>query len=79
MRTLYVGGLTADATVEQLRLTFSRFGKLRAARIVMKPSTGKCRGFGYVTFARELEASAAMVELNGHVIDGSRWRVDMAT
>lgn len=45
----------------------------------MKPSTGKCRGFGYVTFARELEASAAMVELNGHVIDGSRWRVDMAT
>lgn len=79
MRTLYVGGLTADATAELLRSTFSRFGSLRAARVVLKPSTGKCRGFGYVTFDREREASLAMTELNGRVIDGTRWRVDLAT
>ncbi len=78
MRTLYVGGLRADTTVETLRDIFTEFGALQGARVVMRPNTGKCRGFGYVTFAVETEATRAMSALNGRVVDGNRWRVDLA-
>lgn len=77
MRTLYVGGLPADATEESLREIFSKFGALEAARVVMRSTTGKCRGFGYVTFTAEPEAQQAMSELDGHVVHGNRWRVDL--
>lgn len=77
MRTLYVGGLPADATEESLREIFSKFGALEAARVVMRSTTGKCRGFGYVTFGAEPEAERAMTELDGHVVHGNRWRVDL--
>lgn len=77
MRTLYVGGLPADATEDSLRTTFAKFGALEAARVVMRSTTGKCRGFGYVTFRREAEAQAAMGELDGRVVHGNRWRVDL--
>jgi nucleolar protein 4 len=78
MRTLFVGGLAPEATGEQLRSIFSAFGALEAARVVVRAATGQCRGFGYVTFSDELAASAAMSALNGRVVEGNRWRVDLA-
>jgi RNA recognition motif-containing protein len=77
MRTLYVGGLPADATADSLRSIFARFGALEAARVVMRSTTGTCRGFGYVTFTAEPEAQRAMTELDGRVVQGNRWRVDL--
>ncbi len=78
MRTLYVGGLDGDASEASLRDVFSRFGRLEAARVIMRSSTGECRGFGYVTFAEELEAKKAMSALDGEVVHGNRWRVSVA-
>ena len=78
MRTLYVGGLAPDASESELREIFSQYGHLEAARVVMRPSTGECRGFGYVTFLEELEAKKAMYALNGEVVEGNRWRVEIA-
>jgi RNA recognition motif-containing protein len=77
MRTLYVGGLPADATEESLRAIFAKFGALEAARVVMRSTTGKCRGFGYVTFGREEQARTALTELDGRIVEGNRWRVDL--
>ena len=79
MRTLYVGGLTEEATAEQLRAIFSGFGHLDGARVVLKPATGECRGFGYVTFRAEEAAQRAMASLNGRAVDGAQWRVDLAS
>jgi len=70
--------LAADASEASLRDVFSRFGRLEAARVVMRPSTGECRGFGYVTFTEELEAKKAMSALNGEEVQGNRWRVSIA-
>ena len=78
MRTLYVGGLAAEATEAHLRSAFSGFGTLDEARVVLKASTGECRGFGYVTFRAEDAALRAMESLNGRAFDGNRWRVDLA-
>lgn len=78
MRTLYVGGLAPDASEASLREVFSSYGRLEAARVVMRSSTGECRGFGYVTFIEELEAKKAMFALNGEVVHGNKWRVEIA-
>ena len=48
MRTLYVGGLNSEATADRLRDLFGQFGGITDARVVMRPSSDKCRGFGYV-------------------------------
>ena len=78
MRTLYVGGLTPDTTAEKLRELFARFGAICHARVVMRPATGSCRGFGYVTFDDDRSAVSAMEKLDGHVVRGTKLRVDLA-
>ncbi len=78
MRTLYVGGLHPDTTAEGLEALFARHGTVCEARVVMRPSTGHCRGFGYVTFASPSDARRAKAALDGHELDGSRLRVDLA-
>lgn len=78
MRTLYVGGLNADTTAERLRDLFQRFGVISEARVVLRPKTGQCRGFGYVTFDIDRDALSAMHELDGSVVKGNRLRVDLA-
>ena len=78
MRTLYVGGLPPEADEEHLRTVFEPFGPVGAARVIMRSSTGTCRGFGYVTFDDEAHALRAMQELDGEVVRGSKWRVHVA-
>lgn len=78
MRTLYVGGLEPDATVDHLRNLFSDFGEVVDARIVMRSSTGRCRGFGYVTLATESAALAAKAALDGRALGTVRLRVELA-
>jgi RNA recognition motif-containing protein len=78
MRTLYIGGLTPDMNTEKLHLLFSRFGELADARVVMRGSTGTCRGFGYVSFLMERDALTAMEQLDGTIVRGHQLRVDLA-
>lgn len=40
--------------------------------------TGRSRGFGFVTFASEDEAQAAIEGMSGKDLDGRNIRVDMA-
>ena len=78
MRTLYVGGLNPETTADRLRDLFEQFGGISEARVVLRPRTGKCRGFGYVTFLLDRDALHAMNELDGRVVRGDRLRVDLA-
>lgn len=78
-RTLYVGGLPPDMNSGDLGTLFRRFGDLLAARVVMRPSSNTCRGFGYVTFVSEAAARLAKQALDGFVIGDSRLRVAEAT
>jgi RNA recognition motif-containing protein len=78
MRTLYVGGLGPETTADRLRDLFEEYGGISDARVVLRPRTGKCRGFGYVTFLMDRDALAAMQKLDGQVVRGNRLRVDLA-
>lgn len=77
--TLYVGGLPPDMDSSSLGTLFREFGDLEAARVVMRPSTNTCRGFGYVTFVSEVAARLAKQALDGRAVGAFRLRVAEAT
>ena len=66
---IYVGRLSPEATVMDLRRAFGRFGQVVAARIVIDES-GISRGIGFVTMPNKKEAYAAIGSLNGRELMG---------
>ncbi|GJQ10439.1 hypothetical protein GpartN1_g2230.t1 [Galdieria partita] len=68
---LFVGDLGHDATDELLQTTFERFSGYNMARIVKDKRTGRCKGYGFVSFSKPEGMIQAMKALNGKYI-GSR-------
>lgn len=76
--TLRVLNLSADATEDDLRELFGRFGDIMRPRIVRDRDTQQSRGFAFITFYRRAEAEAAMQRLNGYGYDSQILAVDWA-
>ncbi|MFX9847069.1 hypothetical protein ABTP16_14480, partial [Acinetobacter baumannii] len=55
-RKLVVLGITWDVETEGLREYMSKFGELEDCIVMKERSTGRSRGFGYVTFAATEDA-----------------------
>ncbi|OCL10388.1 hypothetical protein AOQ84DRAFT_315563 [Glonium stellatum] len=72
--TLYIGNLFFEVTEDQLKKVFSRFGAVTKAQIIYD-NRGLSRGFGYVTFERLDDATAAVENLNQQVFEGRRMSV----
>ncbi|XP_076930926.1 glycine-rich RNA-binding protein 3, mitochondrial-like [Bidens hawaiensis] len=47
---VFVGGLASATDDTSLRETFSSYGEVSEARVVIDRETGKSKGFGFVTF-----------------------------
>ncbi|KAI9137739.1 hypothetical protein BKA69DRAFT_1095925 [Paraphysoderma sedebokerense] len=75
---LFVGGLSWDTDEDTLRETFGRFGEIEDCIIIKDRESGRSRGFGFVTFASESDADAALSELNNTELDSRTIRVDRA-
>ena len=76
---LFVGGLAWATDESSLRTHFEHFGEVVEAKVISDRETGRSRGFGFVTFGEESQASAAQENLNGSELDGRTIRVDVAT
>lgn len=50
MKKIFVGGIKEDTEEHHLRDYFSQFGKIEVIDIMTDRSTGKKRGFAFVTF-----------------------------
>ncbi|XP_052008898.1 RNA-binding protein 28 [Xyrauchen texanus] len=74
--TLFVRKLPATATSEHLGEVFSEVGPLKNCFVVKDKESGKCRGFGYVTFAMGEDAQRALKEVRQY--DGLKIFVDVA-
>ncbi|CAN6343345.1 unnamed protein product [Urochloa humidicola] len=72
---LFVGGLSYDTNETALKDAFSQHGDVIAVRVICHPTTGKSKGFGFVTFSSEDEAAAAVHKMNGEELDGRIIRV----
>ncbi|KAK3028066.1 hypothetical protein RJ639_039357 [Escallonia herrerae] len=73
--SVYVGGLSYDATEDSLRETFSYYGSIVAVKIVNDRGVGgKC--YGFVTFRNPQSAVQAMDGMDGQIIDGRTVKVN---
>jgi RNA recognition motif-containing protein len=75
--TVFVGNLSYDCTEAEITQAFATCGAIKTARVMMNPATGKCRGFAYIEFNTEAEATKALV-LNAQEILSRPIKVDFA-
>jgi len=75
---VFVGSLAWATDDSSLRSHFEKAGTVTDARVILDRDTGRSRGFGFVTFANQQGADAALLELNGSELDGRPIRVDRA-
>ncbi len=77
-KNLYVGGLSFDTTDDGLRTFFEQAGTVESASVITDRDSGRSRGFGFVEMTTEDEASKAVEELNGKMLDGRTLTVNEA-
>lgn len=74
---LYVKNLDDQINDERLREAFVPFGNITSAK-VMVDDKGISRGFGFVCFAVQEEATKAVAEMNGHILGNKPLYVALA-
>uniref|UniRef100_A0A7S2RTR2 RRM domain-containing protein n=1 Tax=Rhizochromulina marina TaxID=1034831 RepID=A0A7S2RTR2_9STRA len=72
---LFVFHIPNDMTNFHLFHLFSPFGVVTSARIMVDQSTGRSRGFGFVSFDNTASAEVAVASLNGFQIGKKRLKV----
>lgn len=77
-RTLYVGGLDEAVTEAILHAAFLPFGELKDINLPMNHQTGKHRGFCFVEYEEENDASEALENMEGAELFGRTLRVTNA-
>ena len=69
-RKLYVGNIPFSFTEDSLNNSFSNFGTVDSARLIMDQYTGRAKGFGFVEMASDEEAQRAIEGMNGKEFEG---------
>lgn len=64
-KRLYVGGISFQATEDELKEIFSAVGEVESVKIITDSYTGQSKGFGFVEMASEEDAKKAIETLNG--------------
>jgi RNA recognition motif-containing protein len=75
---LFVGNLSFNTTENDLQDTFAAHGTVTEANLMMDRSTGRPRGFGFITMSTPEEAQKAIDALNGKDLDGRALTVNEA-
>ena len=74
-KKLYVGGLPYSVTDDQLNELFAAHGTVESAKVITDRYTGRCRGFGFITFKNDKDAMTAIEEADGGELDGRTIKV----
>ncbi|SRR6266540_3767696 len=75
---LFVGNLSFNTTENDLQDAFAAHGTVVEANLMMDRTTGRPRGFGFVTMSTPEEAQKAIDALNGASLDGRNLTVNIA-
>jgi hypothetical protein len=67
-----VAGLTQTMTDDKLQLMCEEFGLVLKAAVVRNPTTGKSKGFGFVTFTNRACQQACIMKLDKRELGGGR-------
>lgn len=74
---LFVGSLPWSINNDSLKELFAQYGEITEAVVIMDRNSGRSKGFGFVTFAKEEDAQKAL-EMNGKDVEGRALVVNVA-
>ncbi|KAL4801412.1 hypothetical protein BDV18DRAFT_85124 [Aspergillus unguis] len=72
---MFIGGLNWETTDQSLKDYFSQFGEVQECTVMRDSTTGRSRGFGFLTFRDPKTVNTVMVKehyLDGKIIDPKR-------
>ena len=75
---LFVGGLSYDTNEPVLKEAFGKHGEIIEVKVICDHVSGKSKGYGFVKFASGIEASTALKEMDGQLLDGRQIRLEFA-
>ncbi|XP_065021432.1 uncharacterized protein LOC135646152 isoform X2 [Musa acuminata AAA Group] len=75
---IFVGGLAWETQSDTMRNYFEQFGEILEAVVITDKSTGRSKGYGFVTFREPAAAMRACVDPSP-VIDGRRANCNLAS
>jgi RNA recognition motif-containing protein len=75
---LFVGNLSFDTTENDLQDAFAAHGTVTETNLMMDRTTGRPRGFGFITMSSPEEAQKAIAALNGSQLGGRALTVNIA-
>jgi len=75
---LLIRNLDRTVTEAELKALFESHGTVQSCTLVLDASTGISKGFGFVEMPKPGDAKAAMKNLNGLDLAGSKIRVKYA-
>lgn len=79
MTNIFIANLDWEISSDDLRATFSAFGKVSYAHVVFDRVTKKSKGYGYVEMDNPDEAIAAIDALKGLEVNGRKLDVKIAS
>lgn len=71
-RKIFVGGVSWETTVKDMKEYFSKFGEVLDCTLKTDPSTGRSRGFGFVLFGSRDSVDKVVMHNEGHVLQGKQ-------
>lgn len=75
---IFVGNLPFSVDNHKLEEEFARFGKVVGAKVILDRNSGRSRGYGFVEFADEGSAQAAVDGMNEQPMEGRNLTVSLA-
>lgn len=75
---IYIGNLPYSTTEDELRDTFSEFGQVDSANIIIDKFSGRSKGFGFVEMPNDDDAEKAIDALNDTDLNGRTIKVNQA-
>ncbi|XP_069799026.1 cytotoxic granule associated RNA binding protein TIA1 isoform X2 [Dendropsophus ebraccatus] len=76
---VFVGDLSPEITTDDIKAAFGPFGRISDARVVKDMTTGKSKGYGFVSFFNKWDAENAIAQMGGQWLGGRQIRTNWAT
>ena len=74
---LFIGGLPWSINNDSLKELFAQYGEITEAIVIIDRDSGRSKGFGFVTFAKEEDAQKAL-EMDGKQVEDRTIVVNIA-